>query len=198
MHRLPLKDGKGGRTVKKGMFVRILIVAAALALFIAPASLAAPPATTTMVVQAPIGLNLRSAANLAAPVVLVLLNGETVSVAGDPIWYQGIRWTWASVTRWGYTYEGYCASAYLANYPGYDEPIDGYTGSDGYKVTAPSGLRLRSGPGLIYYVKRIVPYGTILEPTGADTVWADGYEWIQLQYNGSTVWAAKAFLQHVP
>lgn len=184
--------------MKRGTFIRVLIAAAALALFLAPASLAAPPATTTMVVQAPLGLNLRSAANLAAPVVLVLRNGETVSVAGDPIWYQGIRWTWASVNRWGYTYEGYCASAYLANYPGYNEPIDGYTGNKGFKVIAPGGLRLRSGPGLSYYVVRIVPYGTILERTNADAVEADGYKWIQLKYNGSTAWAAKDFLQKVP
>lgn len=178
------------------MLLRVLIVAATLALALAPASLAAPPGATTMVVQAPLGLNVRTGHNLAAPVVIVLRNGENVTVYGQPVWRQGIRWVQVSVSRWGYNYEGWCSSAYLANYPGYDEPTDAFCGN-GYKVTAPGGLRLRSGPSLTASVVRIVPYGTILVGGPAAPVTADGYTWRQIGPALNYVWAASEFLQYV-
>ncbi len=177
--------------------VRVLVLVAALTLLLVPASLAAAPGTNTMVVQSPLGVNVRTQPKLTAPIVIVLRNGEQVTTYGQEVWAQGIRWIQVSVSRWGYVYEGYCASAYLANYPGYNEPIDGYTGDKGFKVISPDGLRLRSGPGLKYYPVRIVPYGTILERTGTDAVDADGYRWIELKLNGSRAWAAKIYLEKV-
>lgn len=177
--------------------LRVLVIAVVLMLAAAPAVLAAPPGQETMVVYSPLGVNLRSGTTLTSSVILVLRNGETVTVSGDPVWSQGIRWIRTHVVRWGVGYEGYCASAYLANYPGYSEPTDSWTDGVGWKVTATDGLRLRSGPGLLYYVKRIVPYGTILKATDAANVDADGYRWIELRFNGSTGWAAKLYLQQV-
>jgi len=165
---------------------------------------AAPPVAplangeATYVVDAPLGLRLRSGPSLVDAIILVLYNGESVQVVSEPVWAQGIRWVQVEVTRNGTVYTGWCASAYLANYPGYDEPYDGYGGELGYKVTASIGLRLRSGPGLGYWVERIVPYGTVLEPTGSGTVWADGLEWRELTLNGETVWAAAMYLEQVP
>lgn len=178
------------------MLLRVLIVAATLALALAPASLAAPPGATTMVVQSPLGLNVRTEAKLIAPVVIVLRNGENVTVYGDPVWNQGIRWVQVAVSRWGYNYEGWASSAYLANYPGYDEPTDAFCGK-GYKVTAPGGLRLRSAAGLKSTIVRIVPYGTILHGGDADPVVMDGYTWRQLKYNKQPCWAASEYLQYV-
>jgi uncharacterized protein YraI len=177
--------------------VRVLVVAVVLMLAATPSVLAAPPGQTTMVVNSPLGVNLRSGTTLTSPVILVLRNGETVTVSGDPVWSQGIRWMQTHVVRWGVPYDGYSASAYLGNYPGYNEPTDSWTDGTGLKVIASDGLRLRSGPGLVYYVKRIVPYGAILKKTGADGVDADGYTWIELKYGGSTGWAAKQYLQKV-
>lgn len=180
----------------KGKIVRVLFVVAVLSLMLAPASVAAPPGATTMVVQSPLGLNVRTGSRLIDPVVIVLRNGETVTVYGEAVWNQGIRWVQVAVSRWGRNYEGWCSSAYLANYPGYDEPTDAFTGK-GYKVIAPGGVRLRTAPGLKSTVMRIVPYGTILRRGDADPVLADGYTWRQLKFNNQLCWAAGEFLQYV-
>lgn len=175
---------------------RVMLAVVILSLLLAPAVFAAPPGQTTMVVQAPLGLNVRTGSRLIDPVVIVLKNGETVTAFGESVWNQGIRWVQVSVSRWGYNYEGWCSSAYLANYPGYNEPADAFTGQ-GYKAIAPGGLKLRSGPGLSYSIMRIVPYGTILHGGTADPVVADGYTWRQLKYNQTPTWAASEYLQYV-
>ena len=59
-----------------------------LAVLVGPMAVAAAPngtAEVTMVVQAPLGLRLRSGTSLSEPVLLVLVNGEQVSVVGDPV-----------------------------------------------------------------------------------------------------------------
>ena len=169
-----------------------LRIVALLAFFVAPAAAyaAAPvlgPATT--VVDAPLGLRLREGPSLIDPIDLVLYNGETVYEQARPEWNQGISWTYVGVYRGEAYYEGYCATAYLGTYGGW-EP----TGEAGLKVTAAIGLRLRSGPGLGYAVQRIVPFGTILPATGAANQWGDGYEWTQLTLDGTSVWAATMYL----
>lgn len=153
----------------------------------------------TTVVNARLGLRVRSGPSLTEPITFVLYNGQEVRVVGQPVWYQGIRWVELDFDRWdGVHVSGWCASAYLANYPGYEEPQDGYTGEEGYKVMPSIGLRLRSGPGLGYAVQRIVPYGTILERTATASVSADGLTWVELDVNGTDLWAASEYLQKVP
>ncbi|MCD6518957.1 MAG: hypothetical protein J7M05_03415 [Anaerolineae bacterium] len=142
-------------------------------------------------VRAVYGLRLREGPSLAAPVILVLWNGEKVYPGGGPVWNQGISWTYVRVYRWGRYYEGFCASAYLANYGGYSP-----SGESGLKVIAPIGLRLRSGPGLWYPVWRIVPYGTVLQPTGL-TQWSGGLQWTQVAIDGIYLWAASMYLTPV-
>ncbi len=157
-----------------------------------PVTVAAPPIEgTPTTVRAPYGLRLREGPSLSDRIILVLRNGETVYPAGGPVWRQGISWTFIRVGRWGYTYEGFCASAYLANYGGHP-PM----GESGVKVVASWGLRLRSGPSLGYYTRRIVPHGTVLQPTGA-TRWGSGLQWTQVSIDGVYLWAATKYLVRV-
>jgi uncharacterized protein YgiM (DUF1202 family) len=184
------------RSKKLLSFAALVITLAAVLL--GPMAVAAAPNGangTTMVVYAPLGLRLRTGTSLSEPVLLYLVNGEQVTVLGQPVWNQGIRWSNVQVTRWGVTTTGWAASAYLANYPGYDEPRDSFVGGPGCKVTAAAGLRLRSTPSLAGAISRIVPYGTILVPTGDGPVSADGYVWQKLFINGTSLWGAKEFLE---
>ncbi|MHB1294005.1 MAG: SH3 domain-containing protein [Anaerolineae bacterium] len=159
-----------------------------------PPTTAAPPvfgAATT--VRAYGGLRLREGPSLSDPIILVMPNGATVYPAGEPIWNEGVSWTYVRYYGAVYYYEGFAATAYLGTGGGTVPPPP--TGS-GLKVTADLGLRLRAGPGLGYAIQRVVPYGTILQPTGA-TQWADGYQWNEVNYSGITVWAASMYLQAV-
>mgnify|MGYP000879571528 CR=1 FL=1 len=189
--------------MKRSRFVRVLVpVAVLVALLIAPMMVSANGGGTeewTKVVQARLGLRVRSGPSLAEAITFVLYNGQEVKVVGEPVWNQGIRWVELNFDRWdGVHVSGWCASAYLENYPGYDEPYDGYAGEEGYKVTPAIGLRLRTGPGLGYAVKRIVPYGTVLERTDTASAWGNGLEWVELDVDGTDLWAAKMYLTQVP
>ena len=171
------------------------------------AALAAPPAEgsteTEVGVQAPpiwgsptyvtawSGLRLRESASLSAPIIFTLYRGETVYPSTTVIWNQGIAWQWVRVWRWGRWYEGFCASNYLASGGGGTPPAQ-----SGLMVTATAGLRLRSGPGTWYSILRVVPYGTIVQPTGAEA-WGSGYLWKQVTVGGATFWAASPWLTSV-
>lgn len=188
---------------------RILLVAAVLAILVAPAVVhAAPPTPETSAGAPPLvgappiqgepttvvassGLRLREGPSTYDPIILILRNGETVYPSAGPVWNQGISWTYVGVYRWGYYYEGFCASKYLANY-GSSVP----SGGGGVRVTARPGLRLRWGPGLWYGINRVVAYGTILEPTGTSQ-WGSGLQWVQVYYGGHYLWAAGAYLTPV-
>jgi len=177
----------------------VVVVAAALMLALPLSTLAADP---TAVVQAPKGLNLRQAPGLDATIIFGLSNGETVTVLDGlaaPIYANGVRWVKVGVWRWGYWYTGYVSFAYLdlyGAYGGYHEPVGQWGGANGLKVTA-GALNLRYGPALTYGIGRVVPYGTVLEGTGAATVSAGGYTWQQVTTGGG-LWAANTFLTAVP
>ncbi len=175
----------------------LTILMIAVIVMLAAAPLASANGGTTMVVNSPLGLSLRQKAGLGQPLVAVMLNGEKVTLLQKSIWKQGIEWAKVEFSRYGYTYTGFCAAAYLKSYGGYPEPVDSWDEGEGWKVMSPDGLRLRSGAGLAHYAVRIVPYGTILKPTAAATVAADGYTWRQLKYGGAKVWAAQEMLKHV-
>jgi len=164
-----------------------LLLLLPLSAFAAPSASPGP----AVYVTAYLGLRLRQSANLASPIILTLQRGEAVYPLAAPVFNQGISWTFVRVYRWGYAYDGYCASAYLSNYPG---PTP--TGETGLKVTAAAGLRLRAGPGLGYATRRIVPTGTILQPTGI-TQWGNGILWTKVRFNGTLLWAAQMYLQPV-
>jgi len=152
----------------------------------------APPTLgTPTTVKAKEGLWLREGTYLADPTILCLANGETVYPSAGPIWNQGIEWSWVVVNRGGVSYQGFCASAYLANYGGYAP-----TSESGMKVVAPWGLRLRLCPGKACKIGRIVPYGTVLSASGA-TQWAGGIQWTEVAIDGRYMWAATAYLQAV-
>jgi uncharacterized protein YraI len=147
---------------------------------------------TAATVTARLGLNMRSGPGLGYRVVLVLRRGEGVRVCGGATWREGIPWVFVRVYRSGYVYEGYCAETYLSTYGGHVEPPPPSGGR--LKVIAGAGLRLRAGPGLGYAILRIVPYGTLLRPTG-ESRWANGYEWKRVEVGGRCFWAAAAYLQ---
>lgn len=161
---------------------------------IAPAKVVPPPppqpgpfpATT---VTASLGLRLRKSPSLTGAVILTLRPGETVFPLAAPVVNQGISWTLLRVFRGGTAFEGYAASAYLASTPSAPPPTTGTL-----VVTASAGLRLRSGPGLSFAIKRIVPQGTILGATGIDQS-ADGIVWTKVSINGTFLWAAKQYLR---
>ncbi len=180
---------------KKLSFIILFAILAAM-LLVPMVGAAAPNGAQekTMVVRAPLGLRLRSGTSLVEPIHLVMFNGEKVTVIGEPVWNQGIRWSNVRVTRWGVTTTGWAASAYLANYPGYDEPFGHFHNGPGCKVTATVGLRLRTAPTLSGRIARIVPYGTVLVPTGEATVHADGWTWQSLYINNVSLWGAREFL----
>jgi len=150
-----------------------------------------PGAATT--VRAGLGLRLREGPSVYDRVLLILRNGETVYPAAGPVWSEGRYWTYVFVYRYGYKYEGFCASKYLANYDPSTPPDDG---SGGARVTARLGLRLRWGPGKGYGIYRVVRYGTVLQTTGS-TQWGSGLQWTQVTYRGYTLWAASMYLRDV-
>jgi len=179
---------------KRKLACHVLLVAAVMAMLIVPMSVhAAPPVpgAPTRVVLAPHGLRLREDPGLCAPIILTLYNGELVYPLAGPVWNQGISWTFVRVHRWGYHYDGYCASAYLGNAGGHIP-----SGGHGLMVTAQAGLRLRSGPGTWYATRRIVPYGAVLRSTGASQ-WGGGILWKQVSINGVWLWGASSYLRPV-
>lgn len=165
----------------------VVLVVLVLSLGVLPLT-AHASATTVLATR---GLNLRAGASLSAPVILVLRYGETVYPLGAAVWSDGISWLWVRVYRWGYHWEGYCASAYLGGYPGYVPST-----VHGLMVTAPSGLNLRTGPGTWYAVNRTVPYGAILQPTGY-SVWGGGLLWQRVLVGGMYLWGASMYLTAV-
>lgn len=177
----------------------IVLVAVLAAALLAPlaASAVSPAGGTALSVNAVRGLRLRSEPNLSAPLLLALWNGERVTAIGEPVWAQGIRWSNVQVTRWGVTTTGWAASAFLTSYPGYVEPRGNFVNGANCKVLAPAGLRLRSTPSLTGAIARIVPYGTVLRPTEAATVVADGHTWRNLFINGVALWGSTTFLDCV-
>ena len=60
------------------------------------------------------------------------------------------------------------------------------------RVTAPSGLRIRSGPGTDCDELDAVPFGTVLETSGEEA--CDGWAPILLE-DGSTGWASAQYLE---
>ena len=148
-----------------------------------------PGAPTT--VTAGLGLRLREGPSIYDRIILVMRCGQTVYPAAGPVRSEGRYWSYVFLYRWGYTYEGFCASQYLANYDPSTPPEDGH---GQVRVTAGLGLRLRWGPGTYYGIYRVAPYGTTLQTTGA-TQWGSGLEWTQVSYRGYNLWAASMYLQ---
>jgi hypothetical protein len=174
---------------KRGVHSVLIVLVMLIAFGVLPMSASAwtGPAAT---VNAPAGLHMRSAPSLAACIVRTLYNGQTVYIQAGPSWNAGISWSLVRVYHGGYYSEGWCASAYLSPYGGY------VPGGHGLKVTAGLGLRLRSGPGTWYAICRTVPYGAILQPTGASQ-WGSGILWRQVVADGVYLWAASAYLMSV-
>lgn len=89
-----------------------------------------------------------------------------------------------------YQGEGIDAVILPVDYPGEDGTIDqtpiGY-GPGTYRVSDPTGLYLREGPGTAYTKLRDVPYDTVMNVTETDGVWGktvfDGLSgWVNLDY----------------
>jgi len=72
------------------------------------------------------------------------------------------------------------------------QPSDPIVGQ--LRVVASDGLRLRSGPGLGYTIRRVVSLGTILDSTGIEQ-WGSGIRWVKVRYGGVYYWAARDWLQ---
>lgn len=167
-----------------------------------PASVAAPPRPSQpATVTAYGGLRLRNGPSLYDRVILVLRRGETVYPAGGPVWGSGLSWTYVIVYRYGFRYEGFSATQYLSNTgrpdPGPDPrpgPGPGPHADYRVRVTAPGGLRLRTGPSVAYRIRRVVPRGRILRATDV-TRWGSGIKWRQVVVGRERLWAAAIYLR---
>ena len=171
-----------------------------------PPMVAAPPRPSQpATVTAVGGLRLRHGPSLYDRVILVLRRGETVYPAGGPVWGSGISWTYVIVYRYGFRYEGFCATNYLSNTgrpdPGPDPkpgpgpgPGPGPIADYRVRVTAPGGLRLRTGPSVAYRIQRVVSYGTVLRATDV-TRWGSGIQWREVVVGHQRLWAAAMYLR---
>lgn len=193
----------------KGRLARLALALVILSILAVPMTVSAAPPTppsgptspgTTAVpvwgepttVRSRYGLRLREGPSLYNRIILVLHNGETVTRGAGPVWGGGRWWTYVRVWRWGTYYEGFCASAYLANY----DPGAPPSGGGDLMVTAGIGLRLRWGPGTWYGVYKVMPYGVALQPTGV-TQWGGGLQWTQVTVDGYNLWAASMYLRQI-
>jgi hypothetical protein len=147
-----------------------------------------PPAVATTTVVSADGLKLRTGPSLTRWSMMTMPNGTTVYPMEEPVSNQGISWVRVRVFRYGRCYEGYAAATYLARWAG-TTPVTGE-----WRVTAPAGLRLRSGPGTTYQILRIVPVGTRLGFTGVEQS-GSGIVWAKVTIGSAEYWAAKAYLE---
>jgi len=151
------------------------------------------PSMAVKYVNAYNGLRMRTAPGLASPLVTFLWNGEQVKVVGCDVWKDAILWSQVEVNRYGVKTTGWVSAAFLVSYVGYTEPRDSYEGAGCKVIDGP--LNLRSAPGYAGKVVRTVPYGTILPYTSTPDVTVDGLAWQELTMNGSTVYAARKYLE---
>jgi len=173
--------------------VLVATVAALLMPLAAAAEDACVPSGAIKVVNAYNGLRMRTAPGLASPLVTFLWNGEQVKVVGCDVWKDAILWSQVEVNRYGVKTTGWVSAAFLVSYVGYTEPRDSYEGAGCKVIDGP--LNLRSAPGYAGKVVRTVPYGTILPYTSTPDVTVDGLAWQELTMNGSTVYAARKYLE---
>ncbi len=185
--------------MKIGRMSSIWLVVALLMGLLLPSAVAAggliEVGEPVKVVHAPLGLFLRYGQGLDQEVQTSLYNGQTVYPAEGEvrIWNNGLEWTRVVVMEDDVVKsDGYVASAYLSDYPGYPEPSGDYGGGEEniVKVTAAIGLRVRSAPGLSASIERIVPYGTLFRSSGT-TVEKDGYDWTEVYIGEETFYCAK-------
>lgn len=115
-------------------------------------------------VCADIGLRLRSSASTDSDSLLIIPNGTHITCTG---WKNG----WAQTTYDGKS--GYVSASYIL--------LDG-------KVSASSGLRLRSGPGESYDKLLTIPDGTTL----AFAEQKDG--WLKTTYDGKTGYVSQDYI----
>ncbi len=141
-----------------------------------------------MYVTAYLGLRLRSTPSLASQQVGILWNGEHVKVIGCDVRADGILWSNVEVSRFGTTLTGWASATYLTT-GGVNTP-----GPASCEV-ATAALRLRAAPSLSGAILRIVPRGTTLLTTSTPETMADGYAWKNMTISGTSVWAAKTYLQ---
>lgn len=141
-----------------------------------------------MYVTAYLGLRLRSTPSLVGQQVGILWNGEHVKVIGCDVQADGILWSNVEVSRFGTTISGWASAAYLTT-GGITTP-----GPASCEVVT-AALRLRAAPSLSGAILRIVPRGTTLLTTSTPETVADGYTWKNMTISGTSVWAAKTYLQ---
>ena len=130
-------------------------------------------------------LNLRKGAGLSYSIVKTVPAGTTLStVSGTEKSADGYVWVQVS-------YNGnmvWAASKYMAS-----ETPAGSSGDILIRTTTAT-LSLRTGPGLSNKEMYEVPAGTDLATiSGTDQI-ADGYTWVQLKYQGTTLWATSKYM----
>ena len=149
-------------------------------------------------------------ANYATVTTLFSLD-QLAQTAGATVVLQADSYQASEVIGWGtitgVSWPGYGWQPYPGGYwpqpqplpqppcpvpPPQPQPSDPIVGR--LRVIASDGLRLRSGPGLGYSIRRVVGLGTILESTGIEQ-WGSGLRWVKVRYGGVYYWASRDWLQ---
>ncbi len=127
-------------------------------------------------------VNLREQPDVSSSIIRTIPRGASVEVTGDgingflPVTYLGSK--------------GYASAEYLSAGGGStSEPAQNQSGPTGTRYVFDGRLNLRSGPGTSYGVVAVMPDGATVQLTGS----VSG-EFSQVTWNGTTGWAATAFL----
>ena len=167
-------------------FAVALLTALTLVLGTVPSSVSAMSAGTGFAVGDTVVatdlLNMRSSPSLGASVLYVLAQGDTMRVAGGPVYADG--YSWYALETW---MAGPMSGEFLALVADDGSGDHLFLIGDTVAVDTPR-LNGRSGPGLGYAVNWILSGGDQAVVIDGP-VHADGYQWYQLDIGGGIVWA---------
>jgi len=126
-------------------------------------------------------VNLRSGPGTSYSIVTSLANNYGVQVTAAPTTAGG--YTWYPVTALGGT-SGYVAGSYF----------DGGFYTNDYAVVADGPLNLRATASSTGTILTTMPDNASIFVNSNAPVWANGQTWFNVTYNGTTGWAAGAYL----
>ena len=129
------------------------------------------------------GLNVRSGPGTSHSIYTTLPNGTIVEVVS-------IENGWATISYNGKT--AYVSSAYIEAVPGSavaTAAVSSGGGTSTYKVTARSGLNVRSGPGTSYGKYGALVYGATIDVSSIENNWA------VISYNGKTAYVSASYIE---
>lgn len=141
-------------------------------------------------------LNLRAAPSLTAPVINVLASGTEACVVSGPRYADGLDWYRVRTAA----REGWVAGQYagLAQQGGCRSGVDTSQFRPNDRIRVADGpLHLRQQPAVTGTVVTLLPTWAQLCVRSVAVVYADGYAWYNVAYNGQTGYVAGVFCELV-